>query len=106
MTTELNKWRGKQKDHYERLAVIADGFALVFGLWAFMAILMEEGLLVLGVLTMALATALLTGQTLNDMANSFFAKDTPKRFMPKVIDFIEALRYSKSEGISSERRKK
>jgi hypothetical protein len=105
MTTQLYKWRKKQKEHYQSLTVIADGFALGFGFWAFMAILMEEGVLDIGLLTLALATSLLIGQTLEDKANSFFPSDTPKMFIPKVIDFIEALRYSKSEGNSSERRK-
>jgi hypothetical protein len=105
MTTQLNKWRKKQKEHYLNLTAIADGFALGFGFWAFMAVLMEESLLDIGLLTMALATALLTGQTLKDKAHSFFPSDTPEMFIPKVFDFIEALRYSKSEGNSSERRK-
>jgi hypothetical protein len=105
MTTQLNKWRKKQKEHYLSLTAVADGFAVGFGFWTFMAILMEEGALDIGLLAMALATSLFIGQTLKDKAHSFFPSDTPEMFMPKVFDFIEALRYSKSEGNSSERRK-
>jgi hypothetical protein len=99
------KWRKKQKAHYENLVVLADGFALAFGFWLTMAIVKAEDLIVLGFISMALATALLTGQTLNDKAHSFFISDTQKMFMPKVLDFIEQLKYSRSEGKSPERRK-
>jgi hypothetical protein len=112
MTIQLSKkqreisWRKKQKAHYENLVVVFDGIALAFGFWVVMALIKgDTSLIDLGVMSMALATALFTGQTLNDKAHSFFPSDTPKMFMPKVIDFIEALRYSKSEGNSSERRK-
>jgi hypothetical protein len=99
------KWRKQQKNNYEHFTVIADGVAIGFAFWIFMAILMEESLIDIGALLMALATALFTGQVLSDKANSFFLSDTKKMFIPKMLDFIERLRYSKSEGISSERRK-
>jgi hypothetical protein len=97
--------RRKQKANYENLATIFDGVALVVGFWFFMALVKGEEFLLLGFLLLALATALLSAQTTKDMANSLFASDTPKMFIPKVFDFIESLRYPKSEGISSERRK-
>ena len=100
------KWRRKQKAHYENLVVLFDGIAIAFGFWLVMALVKgDTDLITLGFICMGLSTALLWGQSLNDKAHSFFYSDTPKMFIPKVLDFIEALRYSKSEGNSSERRK-
>jgi hypothetical protein len=100
------EWLRKKKNHYETFTVLLDGLTLAIGFWFLMALVKEEEALLLGFLLLALATTALWAQTTKDIANSFFATDTPKMVMPKVIDFIEALRYSKSEGISSERRKK
>jgi hypothetical protein len=99
------KWRKKQKAHYENLVVLLDGFAVALGFLFVMALIKgDTSLITLGFISLALATASLWGQTLNDKAHSFFYSDTPKMFMPKVFDFLEKLRYSKSEGNSSERR--
>ena len=99
------KWRRKQKAHYENLVVLLDGVAVAFGFLFVMALIKgDSSLITLGFISLALATASLWGQTLNDKANSFFISDTPKMFMPKVFDFVKQLRYSKSEGKSSERR--
>ena len=99
------KWRRKQKAHYENLLGLLDGVSVALGFWLVMALIKgDTSLITLGVISMALATSLFYGQTLDDKANSFFPSDTPKMFMPKVFDFIEQLRYSKSEGKSSERR--
>ena len=115
MTTQLSKyearkqkkeWRRKKKNHYETLTVLLDGLALAIGFWFLMALVRGEEALSVGFLLLALATTALWAQTTKDMANSFFAKDKPKMVMPKVIDFIEKLRYSKNEGKSSERRNK
>jgi hypothetical protein len=116
MTIQLSKyearkqkqeWRKKQKAHYENLVVLLDGVALALGFLFIMTLVKgDTNFIALGFLSLALATVLLWGQTLNDTANSFFAKDKPKIVMPKVIDFIEKLRYSKNEGKSSERRNK
>jgi hypothetical protein len=100
------KWRKKQKAHYENLVVLLDGVAVALGFLLVMALVKgDSSLITLGFISLALATVSLWGQTLNDKAHSFFISDTPKMFMPKVLDFIEKLRYSKSEGNSSERRK-
>jgi hypothetical protein len=98
------KWRKAQKHRYEHFVVVADGFALGFGFWLFMAVIMEESLIDIGILTMALATALFTGQTLNDTAHSFFVSDKPKRIIPNVLDFLSKDRYLRSVGKNPERK--
>lgn len=96
------RWRKAQKNNYKHLVVVADGFALGFGFWLFMSLVMERGLIEIGLLTLALATSLFTGQTLKETANSFFVSDRPKKVLTNTLDLLFEKRYLRSVGRNPE----